>query len=614
MTLQLLDTSEAVLLDALVRASWQGAVALGFASLICRTFKRMPAALKCWIWRLGYLKLLLALVWATPITLRVLTPARQSALPESAPVGLAPTTDVGNFAQTTVNAASTNPPPVHRIVSQTHPDWRALLLLCWACGGLCAIVALSRRGLAAWRVRQGCSLISDPAVLQSYASVADRLNIRRPPLLLASPSIPGPLLLCALRPAIVLPTRARTTPADLRMMLAHELAHFRRGDILWSWLPSLARIVFWFHPLLWLAERQWVLWQESACDQTALAVTHSPPADYGRMLIDLLRWRRAARSRVAALAAAQSPGILQRRLLAMKTIHAWSARQWAWATVCLAVCGTMGIIPWRLAAQPAAASSAGPTSQPIAAGKEMPPPMDPGDVQAYIRATGDGRFLAAIVTSDIAHLQARPGSVIRQVLCKEGERVEKGQLLFHLDDAAQEAQVLADEFQLKNEMREQARRKKLLTDHAIDPAELEQVDLTVRMDEVKLRRSQAALNETRITSPITGIVSTCSAEVGQIVSSEVLATIVDPTNLKVRFDAPADAYPLMPVGTMIRCFAHGTDRSFNVRITYLSPEVDPQSQFMTVKGAVVGSPAELRSGLGITVDLPELRSRGQKAE
>ena len=49
------------------RACWQGGVAIGVAWVICRGFPRIPARVRCWLWRLAYLKLLLALFWTTPV-------------------------------------------------------------------------------------------------------------------------------------------------------------------------------------------------------------------------------------------------------------------------------------------------------------------------------------------------------------------------------------------------------------------------------------------------------------------------------------------------------------------------------------------------------------------
>src|SRR5689334_22728142 len=60
---------------AIWNASWQGGRALMLAWLICRAFPRLSPRLQCWLWRLAYLKLLVALVWTTPFRLPLLPPA-----------------------------------------------------------------------------------------------------------------------------------------------------------------------------------------------------------------------------------------------------------------------------------------------------------------------------------------------------------------------------------------------------------------------------------------------------------------------------------------------------------------------------------------------------------
>ena len=53
--------------EAMWRASWQGAVAVALGWVICRSCPSLPAALKCWVWRAVYLKLILSLLWLAPV-------------------------------------------------------------------------------------------------------------------------------------------------------------------------------------------------------------------------------------------------------------------------------------------------------------------------------------------------------------------------------------------------------------------------------------------------------------------------------------------------------------------------------------------------------------------
>src|SRR5438552_13069258 len=51
---------------------WQGGLALLLAWTVARVFTRVPAVLKSWLWRLAYIKLLVAFFWITPINLPLL--------------------------------------------------------------------------------------------------------------------------------------------------------------------------------------------------------------------------------------------------------------------------------------------------------------------------------------------------------------------------------------------------------------------------------------------------------------------------------------------------------------------------------------------------------------
>ena len=73
------------------------------------------------------------------------------------------------------------------------------------------------------------------------------------------------------RPTIVFPLDARTWPdADLRRALIHELEHVRRGDWVTMCLARTVCAVYWFHPLVWIANRQLGLNAERACDDAVL--------------------------------------------------------------------------------------------------------------------------------------------------------------------------------------------------------------------------------------------------------------------------------------------------------------------------------------------------------
>ncbi len=107
--------------------------------------------------------------------------------------------------------------------------------------------------------------------------------------ILRSPHVPGPLVTGIRRPAILLPEDSLTwQPARRRAVLAHELAHIRRRDPAILLVAHAATVIYWFHPLCWLAAARLRMESERACDDAALRIGLRP-SGYAGQLLDLAR-------------------------------------------------------------------------------------------------------------------------------------------------------------------------------------------------------------------------------------------------------------------------------------------------------------------------------------
>jgi beta-lactamase regulating signal transducer with metallopeptidase domain len=334
--------------DSLLRASWQGGLALGLVWAVCRAAPRMSSRLRCWLWRLAYLKLLVAFLWLPPILLPALPAASPS---EASAPGIA--------SEGLEHAARANGTDlaVAGDASSARFPLRAGLLAAWLIGvGVC-LFRTGREWRAARCLKRLCVPEEDADLIADCRELCRRLALRHPPRLLAIEGAGSPLLLGGAGPTIILPSalRASCTPAELRLMLAHELAHLRRQDLWWCWLPALAHGLFFFHPMVWLANREWRMAQEVACDALALEVTHAPVGDYGSALLKVaVQSRPILHAGLAAVSANEFPQTLQRRLVAMKTVRITkrlSRAQRLGMGAALALVGVVGLLPWRVVAQ-----------------------------------------------------------------------------------------------------------------------------------------------------------------------------------------------------------------------------------------------------------------------
>jgi len=90
--------------------------------------------------------------------------------------------------------------------------------------------------------------------------------------------ISGPLAMGVFRSAILLPVSALThlSPDQLEVVLAHELAHIRRGDYLWNMIQTIVETLFFFHPAVWWLGGQLRQQRELCCDDVALSCCTDP--------------------------------------------------------------------------------------------------------------------------------------------------------------------------------------------------------------------------------------------------------------------------------------------------------------------------------------------------
>ena len=165
-------------------------------------------------------------------------------------------------------------------------------------------------------------------------------------------------------------------------MLAHEMAHLKRFDLWWVWLAVLGEGLFFFHPLLWLARREWRLTQEMACDEMVVRMMRVPTSTYGDMLLGVaaLKLSNPLEPLLVTVGLTETKEMLARRLNAMKTIKLNSTKRMALATATILVVSALGVLPWRLVAQPATPGAATSQSQNSGQGPGAvaPEPTAPG--------------------------------------------------------------------------------------------------------------------------------------------------------------------------------------------------------------------------------------------
>jgi beta-lactamase regulating signal transducer with metallopeptidase domain len=332
--------------DRLLTGSLEGAVLIAIVWLAVRRLPGIRASVQATLWWLVALKLLLTLIPVPSVSIPVL-PARAGAGAAHAELATShlPRFAAAAAAELSAGGLRRGPPAQGATASA---GWLMGLVGLWCAGlGVQAIRLL----IALHTVR---SLIrrSEPPAPEDVALVAQLarvVGLTRIPEVRASGDIDSTQLAGVRRPIVLVPRHraAALTPDERAMALCHELVHVRRRDLALGWVPLLAQHVFFFHPLVRLASREYLTAREGACDAAVVSALGVPPKDYGQLLL-----RVAVRGPVPAFAAGSaspSTASLGRRLQMLQYVGSVGAgSRLAW---CMAAMILVAMLPFELAAR-----------------------------------------------------------------------------------------------------------------------------------------------------------------------------------------------------------------------------------------------------------------------
>jgi beta-lactamase regulating signal transducer with metallopeptidase domain len=324
---------------------------------------RRPALLHS-LWLLVLLKLLIPPLLPLPLLPRPLLPEAVAApaAPTHATDGApGPAPDLEEpAAETELAPALGSPEPAADVPSEPAPPeprvvaWRPVVLSLWLTGSVLWWTLAGQR-LARFRRLLRHARPAPPTVQEQAARLAARLGLARCPGVWLVPAAVSPML-WALGgwPRLLLPARLwdRLSPEQQDTLLAHELAHLRRGD---HWVRRLELLVlglYWWHPVAWWARRELREAEEQCCDAWVVWALPAAARAYATALLETVTF--LSQCRPALPAAANGAGHVQRlrRRLTM-ILHGTTSRTLTWGGLLLVAALAAVLLPlWPTWAEP----------------------------------------------------------------------------------------------------------------------------------------------------------------------------------------------------------------------------------------------------------------------
>jgi len=118
-----------------------------------------------------------------------------------------------------------------------------------------------------------------------FEDMKAELGIKQHIHLYMNANIQSPLMQGVWNVKIYLPPQYQSwTLAEKQSILAHELTHIRRLDIIIIYLQAAVKTLYFFHPVIWLVNDQIDLEREKICDDEAIHVSRADRGTYGDQL------------------------------------------------------------------------------------------------------------------------------------------------------------------------------------------------------------------------------------------------------------------------------------------------------------------------------------------
>ena len=203
---------------------------------------------------------------------------------------------------------------------------------------------------------------------------------------------------------------------------------------------------------------------------------------------------------------------------------------------------------------------------------------------------------------------------------REGDHVQKGDVLFTVDDDLQKADVVVRNTAVVNAQQSFDRAKELLKAAAGTQKTYDDAEASLRQSKANLEWSQTRLARRNAYSPGEATVEQIYYRPGETVpAGRPVVALLPPANLKLRFFAPQAVLPEIKYGQTVGVSCDGCEKGLTAKVSFIarSAEFTPpviysqeeRAKLVFLIEARPQHPEKFRVGQPVTVTLPRESSK-----
>ncbi|HYC18891.1 MAG TPA: efflux RND transporter periplasmic adaptor subunit [Pseudolabrys sp.] len=204
---------------------------------------------------------------------------------------------------------------------------------------------------------------------------------------------------------------------------------------------------------------------------------------------------------------------------------------------------------------------------------------------------------------------------VEMLKVREGDHVQKGDVLFTVDDDLQKADVVVRNTAVVNAQQSFDRAKELLKSAAGTQKAFDDAEAALRQAKANLEWSQTRLTRRNAYSPGSGTIEQIYYRPGETVpAGRPVLALLPPGNLKLRFFAPQAVLPQIKYGETVQVSCDGCEKGLTAKVSFIArsaeytPPViysqDERAKLVFLIEARPDNPEKFRVGQPVTVTVP----------
>lgn len=250
------------------------------------------------------------------------------------------------------------------------------------------------------------------------------------------------------------------------------------------------------------------------------------------------------------------------------------------------------------AASPAASAASGAAPGPAAGTPQRPPGVEVAKVES-MRLVDDTQAVGSLRSRQNVMLRPEVSGRVSKINFRDGERVQRGQLMVQLDDDLPRAQVAQARAELSIAQANHKRNQELVSQNFISQRSADESGAALQVAQAKLALAEATANRLRLLAPFDGVAGLRNINVGDylkdgadIVNIEDLDAILVDFRLPERFQAKLRKGQVATVAIDAL-----PGRKFPAMVQAIDPAVDANGRSIGVRGCIDNRQMQLRPGM-----------------